>query len=1381
MGAKTNISASGQAMGQRTGPSSVACRHRALAIGTLLVVLTVIAPVMTYDASGADQQPKAGRWAVVPVREDDRAVGDLISAELSKVDGLELVERADIDKIIKEKELSAAGLVRPESRMQIGKLLSAEALVLVASRAPAPANGQRPQDEGHAPSVTRIRVVETRSGIRVLDVVISSSPTTEELAGAMAQLVRARETLRRPAAARHYLGILGFTSEDLGTEEDSNIRALNVLVESELGRLSDVIVMERSDLDQLRKESDLSGIELELRTSTRLVQGGLKRDGRQMKISLNIAPLGGGEARLINATSRSSDLSDLRHAIVEAIAKALGERIEPSAPSDPELEAEQFSQQGEWLRSQFRFADAAPMFDAAYALAPCVRYAFSAHHSRFFGAAPHSLEQGRAVLAFAQYDLESLRRWLIEHPDGDGYSLKRLMIFWYADGKDRDYVRNWRSSHNMRKEELPRGWHPMQTDAEARRLEAQVYEVYRQKVALLAASLRGQGISALPLYASSLNGAILPVDDEGRIKLFEEVFAHLDEEVRAGITRPTFDDPAYSNFQTSLFVWDRLNNYRPEWLKVIERNAALKNRVAKFLLSQKDPLLRMHGYKYQEDPNVVLGRQLLDQLLLEAPLDAVPIRHNVMTGELLDDFTRSVFERLGKEGLVEDYFEALLQRAKVEHKAVALARNYVLLNQLLGARESYQYRLKSEDLRPLRLRRVDELLAAEHLTPDQQKTVDKFHLAMTGKLPVEQHVFPYVPPKPPRLPKPPAPDDPWPRYTWERIPFVHGAAKGYAPFKVIIDHEARLVRGHDEFVVFWFPLPLIGGQIREVLITRLRKPGAQLEVVGRHDFAAEPAGTFVVSPDAVYVLSSGNAIQEYAAGRRRTITLDPPIPMRQLRTMAWLDGRIYFGLDAKEAGIEGKGATRDYLGAVGRLDPATGKIDLIASSKSAVVRHGLDHCDPYGVSQMKPDARGKCLWLTVVQESGPAAQKGLWKYTPATGQLQQVMHGALWTVAGAHGLLVGEAVSEYESEMTAWSQVDYNSITPRRLGLHRDAEWISMSDRLRDIAPAAIESYQAAGYGEFIDSWERHFSKPRYAPPLGIQDYFEEGLLATSGNQPNWKFWYIHPRTTPALVPVSVTTAEPQEVKPQASQAEVAKVSAALINSIGMKFTLIPAGEFQMGSPLREPGRTKNEQQHHVRITRPFYLGLYAVTQAEYERVTKKNPSVFSATGSAKEQVAGKNTSRFPVECVSWADAQEFCRRLSQLEGKTYRLPTEAEWEYACRAGTTTAFNVGNTLSTEQANIDFELGRTTTVGSYAPNAFGLCDMHGNVSQWCSDYCDETYYAKSPADDPTGPAAGAFHVYRGGSWYFEAAACRSAFRGCGVNAYVYVGIRVVREQ
>jgi formylglycine-generating enzyme required for sulfatase activity len=223
---------------------------------------------------------------------------------------------------------------------------------------------------------------------------------------------------------------------------------------------------------------------------------------------------------------------------------------------------------------------------------------------------------------------------------------------------------------------------------------------------------------------------------------------------------------------------------------------------------------------------------------------------------------------------------------------------------------------------------------------------------------------------------------------------------------------------------------------------------------------------------------------------------------------------------------------------------------------------------------------------------------------------------------------------------------------------------------------------------------------------------------------------------------------------------------------IKLEMVLIPAGEFLMGSPDSDKQALDNEKpQHRLRITRPFYLGKYQVTQEEYQQVTGYNPSAFSATGQARDRISRQDTKRFPVENVTWDEAVEFCHKLSNLPeekaaGRTYRLPSEAQWEYACRAGSMTKWCCGDDEASlvDYGWFDANSARTThPVGEKKPNAWGLYDMHGNGWEWCQDWYDSGYYAHSPADDPMGPVTGSLRVFRGGGWIHEASCLRSAFR------------------
>ena len=200
-------------------------------------------------------------------------------------------------------------------------------------------------------------------------------------------------------------------------------------------------------------------------------------------------------------------------------------------------------------------------------------------------------------------------------------------------------------------------------------------------------------------------------------------------------------------------------------------------------------------------------------------------------------------------------------------------------------------------------------------------------------------------------------------------------------------------------------------------------------------------------------------------------------------------------------------------------------------------------------------------------------------------------------------------------------------------------------------------------------------------------------------------------------------------------------------------FRYCPPGTFLMGSPEDEAGRNFNETQHEGTLTRGFWLLETPVTQALWMAVTGMNPSRFRGADAR------------PVESVSWNDCNKFIRKLNDAkvapDGMKFDFPTEAEWEYACRAGTTTRYNSGDELTEDDANFAKTFDGTTPVRSFAPNAWGFYDMHGNVGEWCSDWYG--VYPKESTRDPQGAKSGSNRVVRGGCWGVSAKYCRSAFR------------------
>jgi formylglycine-generating enzyme required for sulfatase activity len=263
-----------------------------------------------------------------------------------------------------------------------------------------------------------------------------------------------------------------------------------------------------------------------------------------------------------------------------------------------------------------------------------------------------------------------------------------------------------------------------------------------------------------------------------------------------------------------------------------------------------------------------------------------------------------------------------------------------------------------------------------------------------------------------------------------------------------------------------------------------------------------------------------------------------------------------------------------------------------------------------------------------------------------------------------------------------------------------------------------------------------------------------------------------------AILLLAITPTSSAPAAQPASTQPAGDLTLDLGNNTAIKLVLIPAGQFMMGSPPDERDRSNNESpQHLVRISKPFYMALTPVTQRQWKAVMRQFP-----TASGKfVQINDDNA----MGMISWVDANEFCRRLSVKTRQTVKLPTEAQWEYACRAGSQTRFYYGDDPDashlSEYAWFDKNIADQQyphPVAQKKPNAWGLYDMHGNVNQWCADYLGP--YPVRPVSDPTGPGSGTFHVFRGGSFMTGAKLCRDAARNRNIATRRIIdnGLRII---
>lgn len=486
------------------------------------------------------------------------------------------------------------------------------------------------------------------------------------------------------------------------------------------------------------------------------------------------------------------------------------------------------------------------------------------------------------------------------------------------------------------------------------------------------------------------------------------------------------------------------------------------------------------------------------------------------------------------------------------------------------------------------------------------------------------------------------------------------------------------------------------------------------------------------------------------------------------------------------------------------------------------------------------DAADFCAKLSQLEKRSPRYFRGRPSATPLQGNHYRLPTAAEWEFAGRGGVTTTYTTGNDDHELASTAWIISNSGGRTHAVRELPANQFGLFDIHGNVWEWVEDSYDPSYYQQFasqpaIDpvgppltlarrelrggAWDAGASFGRLSSRLSHENTDSRNYIgfrvavtvevvktATANRQSpapltanSWQGWpAAAPR--PAIAPFTPAEA----LQNQKDWAAYLKVEPEYTNSIGMKFMLIPPGEFLMGATAAEVAAATQElsdhqwkdqipsegPQHKVVLTKPIFLSVHEVTQGQYEQISKTKPSYFSASGEGKNQVAGRDTTNQPVEKVSWNDAADFCAKLNQAEnlkpfyklagntvtmlnGDGYRLPTEAEWEFACRAGSTGKYWNGG-QEKDLAEIDWIRtsagGRMHPVGELAKNPFGLCDLHGNALEWVQDCWAPQYFQEftaQPATDPLGaPATSGQRVFKGGDWYSLAAACRSATRHGG---------------
>jgi formylglycine-generating enzyme required for sulfatase activity len=446
-----------------------------------------------------------------------------------------------------------------------------------------------------------------------------------------------------------------------------------------------------------------------------------------------------------------------------------------------------------------------------------------------------------------------------------------------------------------------------------------------------------------------------------------------------------------------------------------------------------------------------------------------------------------------------------------------------------------------------------------------------------------------------------------------------------------------------------------------------------------------------------------------------------------------------------------------YLGGLKQLSDAAA--ESLAKHQGALDLGGLKQLSDAAAESLAKHQGDLALYD--LKQLSDAAAESLAKHQGALvlGDLKQLSDAA------------AESLAKHQGALALGSLETLSDAAAESLAKHQGDLALGSLETLSDAAAESLAKHQAVLSLFRLETISARGARFLLKPNVNVGSSLNLGAIANSGGEDDsWDGPFCLPG--PQFViktfgrgsfsnPVNSETC-PSTTDPQMD----AEASLPLTQNLReIEWVWCPPGIFRMGSPEDEPDRSPNETPHQVTLTNGFWIGKHPVTQDQWQQVMGFNPSCHPQSGPDA-----------PVENVTWDDAREFCRALGRRDGREYRLPTEAEWEYACRAGSAGAWCFGDEMAVFGDYGCFAKnsgGRTSPVGQRKPNAWGIHDMHGNIWEWCQD-CYETY-ASNPATDPSGPGEGSYRVYRGGGWGDPAGFCRSAVRGFYVPAFRFDGL------
>lgn len=898
------------------------------------LLLIVVAATAISAGTGLAQtdKPAAARWAIVAGDAiKSTAIVDLLTVEASKLAGVELVERESIGKVLDELRLNSSGMIQPEQRVAFGKLTAADAIV------------QIDQVAGVAPPVVALKLIETRGGVQLFSQLVPFSTETDvtQLTSALRD---ARAKSRIASDKRVYVGFIGFRSEEPGDTLLPLAQALSALIEVDLQRAARVVLLEREQLGLLTKERELTGVELQLRASTIVVEGGMLRNGEATSVTLVLRRLASGDTRSLSLQVPSHELQQVRAAVLAKLASELNSPLDRRVLENPRDEAGLLARRCDALKVLSRHQEAAPLAEAALALDPTKEnrrrrrdvYDSIAHHFNHIAG------------EFPQWQPE--RAWTLQR-----VAMEAALRIHRLDLADL----NSRSDAEMREFGVREIFEAEITKFrgepdDLQRLRAELDAIRLEKYELIVAARRRLGVPLEEIYVRRLErSAHFARSAEEFNATVRQLIADIDADRKRHASREKY--MRREQFVAMLNAIDDAqsprdaNNYQDSRRRWSFKSVAP---LLQSLAKHRDPLVQLAGNyglaEHNDEPGAAAARQMLDALLT-LPFDA-PHSASAPIASHEGRLALRAVGRLHDDGAAAAFFESLLKNAENSGDIERLAHCPPVVHFTIGYGADAQKLGWSQ--RAVQLVDRAKLAGEVHL---RAQRVREIAINQIKELDPTASILQ------PRL------EGAWTGYDIERIDLAFPRHPSMQVRKLQID-ATNAER----------PLALLWGAEGKMYVGRASVDGGKVQAVG-DAIQLEPSAMEVqfAANSAEYYVTHGRpaVVTVVTAEGTQTFTKDHGAPAAMMVDTAFYDGKLYLG----------------YLGAFASFDPREKRFQLIASAHAVKPTHRLHGGDLYQVTKIVPDLARRCLWLVVA--SGSFGVYGIWRYDPSTGDFTKTDTG----------------------------------------------------------------------------------------------------------------------------------------------------------------------------------------------------------------------------------------------------------------------------------------------------------------------------------------------------------------------------------------------------